>query len=79
MPSLDEWTNFLERIGVGPDDGEALKGYMDDIRLWASYRGQTLARTGNMIVLLYWATKIVLLCLFYSSISLMFSAWNDVL
>jgi callose synthase len=79
MPSLDEWANFLERIGVGPDDGEALKGYMDDIRLWASYRGQTLARTGNMIVLLYWATKIVLLCLFYSSISIIFSAWNDVL
>ncbi|TVU33971.1 hypothetical protein EJB05_15790, partial [Eragrostis curvula] len=41
----DEWNNFLERIGVKPDDGEAIKGYVDDIRLWASYRGQTLART----------------------------------
>ncbi|TVU33970.1 hypothetical protein EJB05_15789 [Eragrostis curvula] len=41
----DEWNNFLERIGVKTDDGEAIKGYMDDIRLWASYRGQTLART----------------------------------
>nr|CAB3477289.1 unnamed protein product [Digitaria exilis] len=41
----DEWSNFLERIGVDPDDEAALKGHMDDIRLWASYRGQTLVRT----------------------------------
>ncbi|PVH38589.1 hypothetical protein PAHAL_5G296000 [Panicum hallii] len=41
----DEWNNFLERIGVDPDDEAAVKGRMDDIRLWASYRGQTLART----------------------------------
>ncbi|KAG2598189.1 hypothetical protein PVAP13_5KG302007 [Panicum virgatum] len=41
----DEWNNFLERIGVDPDDEAAVKGHMDDIRLWASYRGQTLART----------------------------------
>ncbi|GJM94221.1 hypothetical protein PR202_ga10850 [Eleusine coracana subsp. coracana] len=47
MPStfLDEWKNFLERIGVDSDAGDAVKGYMDDVRLWASYRGQTLART----------------------------------
>ena len=45
---LDEWKNFLERIGVDPDNEEAVKGCMDDIRIWASYRGQTLARTGNM-------------------------------
>uniref|UniRef100_A0A0D9V1R7 1,3-beta-glucan synthase n=1 Tax=Leersia perrieri TaxID=77586 RepID=A0A0D9V1R7_9ORYZ len=41
----DEWNNFLERIGVHPENEEALQGYMDDIRIWASYRGQTLART----------------------------------
>lgn len=45
---LDEWKNFLERIGVDPDNEEEVKGCMDDIRIWASYRGQTLARTGNM-------------------------------
>ncbi|KAM0833601.1 hypothetical protein ACQ4PT_064158 [Festuca glaucescens] len=41
----DEWKNFLERIGVDSDNEEAVKGCMDDIRIWASYRGQTLART----------------------------------
>ncbi|KAF7071133.1 hypothetical protein CFC21_076535 [Triticum aestivum] len=41
----DEWKNFLERIGVDPDNEEEVKGCMDDIRIWASYRGQTLART----------------------------------
>ncbi|KAF2950556.1 callose synthase 7 [Oryza sativa Japonica Group] len=41
----DEWKNFLERIGVDPENEEAVKGYMDDVRIWASYRGQTLART----------------------------------
>ncbi|KAL6621225.1 hypothetical protein ACP70R_033657 [Stipagrostis hirtigluma subsp. patula] len=37
--------NFLERVGVDPDHEETLKARMDDIRLWASFRGQTLART----------------------------------
>uniref|UniRef100_A0A453K181 Glycosyl transferase 48 domain-containing protein n=1 Tax=Aegilops tauschii subsp. strangulata TaxID=200361 RepID=A0A453K181_AEGTS len=41
----DEWKNFLERIGVDPDNEEEVKGCMDDILIWASYRGQTLART----------------------------------
>jgi callose synthase len=44
---LDEWKNFLERIGVDSDNEEEVTGCMDDIRIWASYRGQTLARTGN--------------------------------
>ncbi|KAL6842410.1 hypothetical protein ACP4OV_027837 [Aristida adscensionis] len=42
---LDEGNNFLVRLGVGPDDEGTLKARMDDIRLWASFRGQTLART----------------------------------
>lgn len=37
---LDEWTNFLERLGT--------KVKSEDIRYWASFRGQTLSRTGNM-------------------------------
>ncbi|ONM41651.1 Callose synthase 7 [Zea mays] len=41
----DEWNNFLERIGVESNNEVSIKGRMDDIRLWASYRGQTLART----------------------------------
>uniref|UniRef100_A0A0E0JJS1 1,3-beta-glucan synthase n=1 Tax=Oryza punctata TaxID=4537 RepID=A0A0E0JJS1_ORYPU len=45
----DEWKNFLERIGVDPENGEAVKGYMDDVRIWASYRGQTLARTDELL------------------------------
>ncbi|XP_010535892.1 PREDICTED: callose synthase 9 isoform X2 [Tarenaya hassleriana] len=44
----DEWKNFLDRIGR---DENALEGDLDsereilELRLWASYRGQTLART----------------------------------
>ncbi|KAL5750690.1 hypothetical protein ACOSP7_025293 [Xanthoceras sorbifolium] len=45
----DEWENFLERIGRGESAGEVeLQGNSSDsleLRFWASYRGQTLART----------------------------------
>lgn len=47
---LDEWENFLERIGRGESAGEVdLQENSTDfleLRFWASYRGQTLARTG---------------------------------
>lgn len=42
----DEWTNFLERVGRSNE--EELKGIAeleDELRLWASYRGQTLTKT----------------------------------
>ncbi|KAG2675087.1 hypothetical protein I3760_13G168800 [Carya illinoinensis] len=42
----DEWTNFLERVKCSSE--EELKGSDDleeELRLWASYRGQTLTRT----------------------------------
>lgn len=45
----DEWDNFLERIGRGESTGDAdLQESSRDsleLRFWASYRGQTLART----------------------------------
>lgn len=44
----DEWENFLERIGKG-DSGDAELQESStstlELRFWASYRGQTLART----------------------------------
>jgi callose synthase len=42
----DEWKNFQERVGWEEDlkDNEEL---MEELRLWASYRGQTLTRTGT--------------------------------
>ncbi|TDH72086.1 hypothetical protein CCR75_000781 [Bremia lactucae] len=40
----DEWGNFLERVGVSSMD-EALAETPTQVRLWASMRGQTLART----------------------------------
>lgn len=47
---VDEWENFLERIGRGESTGEAeLQESSSDsleLRFWVSYRGQTLARTG---------------------------------
>eukprot|EP00743_Colponemidia_sp_Colp-15_P007376 GILK01007964.1.p1 GENE.GILK01007964.1~~GILK01007964.1.p1 ORF type:complete len:1684 (-),score=272.07 GILK01007964.1:169-4602(-) len=39
-----EWTNFLERIGCRSEE-EAIEQKPMEVRLWASYRGQTLART----------------------------------
>ncbi|DAZ93604.1 TPA: hypothetical protein N0F65_003654 [Lagenidium giganteum] len=40
----EEWENFLERMDVSSAE-EAQQKYPQEIRLWASYRGQTLART----------------------------------
>lgn len=48
---LDEWENFLERIDRGgSDDAEIQENSSDalELRFWASYRGQTLARTGRV-------------------------------
>ncbi|XP_062171456.1 callose synthase 3 [Alnus glutinosa] len=50
----DEWTNFLERVGCSSEEelkesvDSGLKEPVDfgqELRLWASYRGQTLTRT----------------------------------
>ncbi|KAL8123352.1 hypothetical protein AgCh_011353 [Apium graveolens] len=44
----DEWENFLERIGRGDTGDTELQDSTSDaleLRFWASYRGQTLART----------------------------------
>ncbi|TYZ60536.1 hypothetical protein PybrP1_003069 [[Pythium] brassicae (nom. inval.)] len=39
-----EWENLMERIQA-KDMNEALKKNPEEVQLWASYRGQTLART----------------------------------
>ncbi|POM77187.1 Callose synthase [Phytophthora palmivora] len=39
-----EWENLLERLQT-KDMEEAVKKYPEEVQLWASYRGQTLART----------------------------------
>ena len=41
----DEWTNFLEQIGVKSESDLITNEHKLERRLWASYRGQTLART----------------------------------
>ncbi|KAM7266925.1 hypothetical protein ACFE04_009091 [Oxalis oulophora] len=41
----DEWKNFLERLGCENVDGVKDDGREEDLRNWASFRGQTLART----------------------------------
>ncbi|KAG5227574.1 callose synthase [Salix suchowensis] len=45
----DEWRNFLDRIGrdENASDSELIDNSTDslELRIWASYRGQTLART----------------------------------
>lgn len=54
----EEWENFLERIDVSSAE-EALANYPQEIRLWASYRGQTLARTVQGMMLYEDAIKIL--------------------
>ncbi|CAN6833956.1 unnamed protein product [Brassica oleracea] len=42
----DEWTNFLERIKCGSEEEiRAREDLEEELRLWASYRGQTLTKT----------------------------------
>lgn len=45
--SLDEWKNFLERMDCASLDGLKDEGKEEDLRKWASFRGQTLSRTGD--------------------------------
>ncbi|XP_047315043.1 callose synthase 2 [Impatiens glandulifera] len=42
----DEWTNFLERVQCSTEDElKSTAELQEQLRLWASYRGQTLTRT----------------------------------
>ncbi|KOM42654.1 hypothetical protein LR48_Vigan05g025800 [Vigna angularis] len=41
----DEWTNFLERMGCENRRSLEDEHKVEDLRLWASFRGQTLSRT----------------------------------
>lgn len=55
----DEWANFLERIGRGESSEDDFKDSPSDtleLRFWVSYRGQTLARTGQFVVSFFFAT-----------------------
>lgn len=47
MHLADEWKNFLERIGSENSDNTSDDIKEEDLRNWASYRGQTLSRTGE--------------------------------
>ena len=50
--TADEWANFLERIGRGESSEDDFKDSPSDtleLRFWVSYRGQTLARTGQFV------------------------------
>ncbi|VFQ62052.1 unnamed protein product [Cuscuta campestris] len=41
----DEWENFCERVGMDISNDMDDERYEEDIRKWASFRGQTLSRT----------------------------------
>ncbi|XBI05297.1 hypothetical protein VPH35_133474 [Triticum aestivum] len=41
----DEWKNFLERVNRSEEEAREDDTIEDELRLWASYRGQTLTRT----------------------------------
>ncbi|KAK3006725.1 hypothetical protein RJ639_017178 [Escallonia herrerae] len=57
----DEWKNFMERMrreGM-VKDSEIWTNKLRDLRLWASYRGQTLARTVRGMMYYYRALKML--------------------
>ncbi|GMP72443.1 hypothetical protein CsSME_00030483 [Camellia sinensis var. sinensis] len=57
----DEWANFMERMrreGMGDDD-EIWTNKARDLRLWASYRGQTLSRTVRGMMYYHRALKML--------------------
>ena len=57
----DEWENFIERMrreGM-TDDGQIWEGKLRNLRLWASYRGQTLSRTVRGMMYYYRALKML--------------------
>ncbi|KAG6751248.1 hypothetical protein POTOM_045772 [Populus tomentosa] len=57
----DEWKNFLQRMrreGM-EKDGEIWTTKLRDLRLWASYRGQTLGRTVRGMMYYYRALKML--------------------
>ncbi|ONM37944.1 Callose synthase 11 [Zea mays] len=57
----DDWGNFLERMqrdGM-TDDSEIWAGKYQELRLWASYRGQTLARTVRGMMYYHRALKML--------------------
>ncbi|XP_044502685.1 callose synthase 12-like [Mangifera indica] len=57
----DDWRNFLERMrreGM-VKDSEIWTEKLKDLRLWASYRGQTLARTVRGMMYYYRALKLL--------------------
>lgn len=57
----DDWKNFLERMkreGM-VDEKELWTKKIRDLRLWASYRGQTLARTVRGMMYYYRALKML--------------------
>ena len=67
--STDEWKNFLERVKCKNEEELREKEDLEEeLRLWASYRGQTLTRTGISSLSLSW--RCVLLPLFDNEYSL---------
>ncbi|KAI4341093.1 hypothetical protein MLD38_025861 [Melastoma candidum] len=57
----DEWRNFLERMrreGMA-SDSEIWTTKLSDLRMWASYRGQTLGRTVRGMMYYYRALKML--------------------
>uniref|UniRef100_A0A5B7C9Y6 1,3-beta-glucan synthase n=1 Tax=Davidia involucrata TaxID=16924 RepID=A0A5B7C9Y6_DAVIN len=57
----DEWTNFMERMqreGM-QDENDIWTTKARDLRLWASYRGQTLSRTVRGMMYYYRALKML--------------------
>ncbi|XP_062007605.1 callose synthase 12-like [Rosa rugosa] len=58
---VDEWKNFMERMrreGIANDD-EIWTTKLRELRLWASYRGQTLTRTVRGMMYYFRALKML--------------------
>lgn len=46
----DEWNNFIHRMNTSEEEIKVSESdeLIEELRLWASYRGQTLTRTGSL-------------------------------
>lgn len=59
---VDEWKNFLERVGCTTEEQLRENPELEEeLRLWASYRGQTLTRTGIWFLLWVFPTLFLLI------------------
>lgn len=57
-----DWRNYMERTGIAGEQQAMSKTHLEDTRLWASFRAQTLARTVEGIMYYESALRLLANC-----------------